>query len=198
MPIAKGTTFTPAPEGTHVARCIGCISLGTQDGGVYLPAFKVMLMFELPNEMIETDKGAKPMTVHKEYSLSLGKKSTLGQHLNSWRGRAFTKEELEGFEVSNVVGVPCQVTIQHKTSASGNVRADITAITGLPKGMTAPQQFHASVKYEIDQGQDETFRALPEWIQKKIKACEEWQVKPQKQETEVDQPGEEIEGDVPF
>ena len=178
MPIAKaGANFTPAPEGTHLARCFGCISLGTQKSELFAASWKILLMFELPEEMIEIpDKGAAPMVVTKEYTLSLGKKATLTQHLNSWRGRAFTPEELKGFEVSNVVGAACQVTIQHKAAkVTGNVRADIVSITGLPKGVTPPAQWHPSVKYEIEMMKNEVFTALPEWIQKKIALCEEWQ-----------------------
>lgn len=174
MPVAKGSNYTPAPEGTHIARCFACISLGTQKSQMFASTWKLMLMFELPNEMIETEQGAKPMVVSKEYSLSLGKKASLTQHLNSWRGRAFTPEELKGFEVSNVVGAPCQLSIQHKTSNAGNVRAEIISITGLPKGMTAPPQWHPSVKYEIEMLKNDIYQKLPEWIQKKINECEEW------------------------
>ena len=190
----------PAPEGTHISRCFACISLGTQHSERFADTFKIMLMFELPNEMIESDQGAKPAVVSKEYTLSLGKKSNLGQHLNSWRGRAFTPEELKGFEVSNVVGAPCQVTIQHKQSQNGNTWADIAAITGIPKGMKAPDQFHKSIKYEIEMLKNDVFESLPEWIQKKIAACEEWQsssVKPPQAPEPYSEP-EEGESNIPF
>jgi hypothetical protein len=199
MPVAKASTFTPAPEGTYVARCFACISLGTQHSERFADSFKVMLMFELPEEMIETPDGAKPMVVSKEYTLTLSPKSNLGAHLNSWRGRAFTPDELKGFEVSNVVGAPCQITIMHKKSEAGNIRADIAAITGIPKGLKVPDQWHKSIKYEIEHGKSEVFTALPEWVQKKILGCEEWKpstVKPQTPEP-ID-PGPEDDDSIPF
>lgn len=198
MPIAKATTFQPAPEGTHIARCFACISLGTQHSEMFADAFKVLLMFELPNEMIETEDGAKPAVVSKEYTLSLSKKSNLSKHLNSWRGRAFTPEELKGFEVSNVVGAPCQVAIAHKQTANGGTWADIEAITGLPKGMTCPKQWHPSIKYEIEHGENDVFRSLPEWIQKKIRNCEEWTRKAVKSIPASEPPAESSEDDIPF
>lgn len=175
MPIAKSAPqFEPAPEGTHLARCYACISLGTQHDEKFADSFKFMLLFELPHELIEFDGQSKPMTVSKEYTLSLGKKSNLRRHLESWRGKAFTEEELKGFEVSNVVGAPCQLTIVHGTSGTGNKYAKIEGVTGLAKGMECPPQVHPSIKYEIEHGQNEVFKSLPEWIRNKVLMCEEW------------------------
>lgn len=204
MPIARETkTFEPAPAGTHVARCYGCVSLGTQHSELFADAFKIMLLFELPFELIKTSDGTEmPMTISKEYTLSLGKKSNLRKHLDSWRGRPFNEEELAGFEVSKVVGAPCQLTIVHAKSGKGDNYAKIEAITGLAKGMTCPEQKHKPIRYEITEGNEqtsETFKALPEWIRKKIAACEEW-TKPQAIAAtgEENQEGEPIEDDVPF
>lgn len=178
MPIAKeSSNFTPAPPGTHIARCFGCVSLGTQHSELFADAYKIMLMFELPFEMIKTGEGEMPMTVSKEYTLSLNKKANLRKHLDSWRGRAFTEEELKGFDVNKVVGAPCQITIVHGVSGTGNAYAKIESITGLAKGMTCPDQVHNTIKFEIEEGRTTTFSALPEWIRKKIEACEEWKPK---------------------
>lgn len=203
MPIAKeSSSFEPAPAGTHIARCYGCVSLGTQHSDLYADAYKVMLMFELPFERIATqDHGEMPMTVSKEYTLSLNKKANLRKHLDAWRGRAFTEEELKGFEVSKVVGAPCQLTIVHQQNTQGNTYAKIESITGLAKGMTCPEQAHKSIKFEIEEGRTDTFKGLAEWIRKKIEACEEW--KPADQQPTANQPEQpdqpaEPEDDVPF
>lgn len=78
------------------------------------------------------------------------------------------------FAVEAVVGAAAMITILHKTSAKKKVYAAITAIAKPPKGMQCPPQFHKTVKYEITQGADEVYNALPEWIRKKIAACGEW------------------------
>lgn len=207
MPIAKETkNFDPAPAGTHVARCYGCVSLGTQHSELFADAFKLMLLFELPFETVKMGDGKEmPMTISKEYTLSLSKKANLRKHLDSWRGRPFTETELAGFEVSNVVGAPCQLTITHAKSSNGNVYARIETITGLAKGMTCPDQQHPSIKYEIEEGDEkvsENFKKLPEWIQKKIRACEEWQTPkevlgPDATPHTID-PADVPEDDVPF
>lgn len=200
MPIAKAAgNFEPAPAGTHVARCYGCVSLGTQHSELYADAFKVMLMFELPYEIIQSQEyGERPMTVSKEYTLSLGKKANLRKHLDAWRGKAFTEEELKGFEVSNVVGAPCQLTIVHSQSGTGSTYAKIESITGLAKGMTCPSQAHASIKYEVEHKDNEVFKALPEWIRKKIEGCEEWKPSGATPSTPTQTEPEPEETSVPF
>jgi hypothetical protein len=208
MPLAKETkTFTPAPAGTHIARCYGCISLGTQHSELFADAFKVMLLWELPFELIKMDGAEMPMTISKEYTLSLGKKSNLRKHLDSWRGRPFTEAELLGFEVSKVVGAPCQLTIVHAKSGKGDDYAKIEAVTGLAKGMTCPDQAHKSIKYEIEDGNEQTsevFKNLPEWIRKKITSCEEWQapadvLPPEAQQAADDNvPMDDGDSQVPF
>ena len=67
------------------------------------------------------------------------------------------------------------ISIIHVPKQDGSgVRDRVEGVTALPKGYPAPPQFHESVKYEIEQGQDAAFRKLPEWLQKKILACVEW------------------------
>lgn len=176
MPVAKetGKDFLPVPAGTHIARNIGVISLGTQPDDRYPVSFKVMLMFEIPGETIKIEDKDAPMVISRQYTLSLSEKANLRHDLESWRGRQFTADELKGFEVSNVLGAPCMLSVIHKANAQGKVFANVSGISGVPKGVTCPPAFHKLLKYEVEQGMDETFKALPEWIQTRIKACEEW------------------------
>ena len=211
MPIAKqsGGNFEPVPAGTHIARCIACIALGTQpqNNSQYAPSFKIMVTWELPNEAIEIEGVSKPMVVSKEYTNSLSEKANLYADLTSWRGREFTAKELEGFEVSNVVGVACMITVVHKTTAKKTVYANVASVSGLPKGSQCAPAVHSLVKYEITQGKDAVYAALPEWIQKKIAQCFEW-TKPAQNEDRFQhsadpeseyEPGENSEQvDVPF
>lgn len=177
MPVAKesGGNFIPVPAGNHPARCFGCVSLGTQDGGIYPAAFKILLMFEIPGETIERDGKQQPMSVNKEYTLSLNEKANLRHDLDSWRGRPFNADELKGFEVSNVVGVACLLNVIHRPRVKdGQMQARIASISPLPKGMTVPEIFNPKIKFEVEDGRSDTFNKLPEWIRKKIEGCEEW------------------------
>ena len=204
MPIAKesGGSFVPLPPGSHIARCIGVVSLGTQPSNIYAATYKVMLTWEVPGEQIKVADGkTMPSIINKEYTLSLGKKSNLRKDLEGWRGREFTPEELKGFEVERILDQVCMLSVIHKQSQTGNVRATITGISRLPKGVVCPARAHELVHYEIEWGKDERFNKLPEWIRKKIEVCEEWLHPQIDQETlpEGEQaPAVVEEDDVPF
>lgn len=199
MPIAKesGKEFTPMPAGSHVARCFAVISLGTQQSPMFPSSFKVMLMFEVPGESIEIDGKPSPMTIQKEYTLSLSEKANLRHDLQSWRGREFTTKELEGFDVAKLIGMACMLSVIHKQSAKKKTYSAISAIGGLPKGVECPPAWHKPVKYEIEDGENDAFKLLPEWIRKKIMASEEWQAPSNQGEANVE-PEPETLDDVPF
>src|ERR1043165_7214119 len=95
------TSFEQPPSGSHAARCIAIIDLGTQrstyEGEAQIKR-QVIVRWELPTELMTTgDFQGKPFTVSKFYTASLHEKSGLRKDLASWRGRDFTPEELKGF-----------------------------------------------------------------------------------------------------
>ena len=166
----KGGTFQLAPAGTHIAVCNIVADLGLQPTG-YGPKHKVYFRFELPNERSDYEKDGQkvsgPMSTGSSFTVSLSKKATLRTFLESWRGKPFTKEELDGFDLLNVLGAPCQINIVHEPAENGNTYANIKAIMPLPKGMARPKAENPLLKYSPDDAGD--FQKLPEWLQKKIK-----------------------------
>lgn len=180
MPILKESesTFTPVPAGAHAARCYAMISIGTQAGQnpLYRPQFQVILNFEIPGELIEYQGEKRPMVISQFLNAYLGrmdKPSNTRKFLEQWRGKPFTEQEMKGFDLSKLVGAKCLLNIIHEVK-NGKTREKIASVSPLPKGMTIGEQYHKSVIYEIEQGRDEVFNALPEWVRKKIEACEEW------------------------
>lgn len=197
--------FDPVPAGNHPARCIWLIELGTQYQAKFDKASpKVRLAWELPMEkkVFSEDKGEEPFVVGRTFTASLGRNSALRPMLESWRGRAFTPKELEGFDLRNVVGKGCLLNIVHETDpTSGRIRAQISAISPLPKGMSLPDQCLPSVVWELSDGLNTVYAGLPEWLRKTIGECQEWQ-KPAPTETKptpvsgaVDM---SVEDDTPF
>jgi hypothetical protein len=99
-----GGDFQHAPIGTHAARCIRLIDLGTQQGEWQgKPTFKnqVLVMWELPDELMEAqdDGQPRPFIVSKFYTNSLSEKANLRKDLTTWRGRDFTDDELDRFDL---------------------------------------------------------------------------------------------------
>lgn len=176
-PIAKETSAPrdPVPEGTHPAICYAVVDLGMQQplpGSKFQkgPSHKVLLMFELPDERITIDKNGEqrdmPRALSKEFTLSLHEKAGLRKFLVSWRGRQFTPEELQGFDLKNVLGANSMINVVHKD----NGYEDITGCMKLPKGMPTRQSENALVLYDIDQPIPPT---LPDWVRNKIARSEE-------------------------
>lgn len=119
--------FTPAPEGLYQAVCVDAIDLGivnTQWGDKP----KVELRWQLDAENPDT---GKRFEVRARYTASLNEKANLRKHLEMWRGRKFTNEELQGFDLEKLIGVNCQLQVIHNLSDEGKTYANVQAIVPL-------------------------------------------------------------------
>lgn len=170
---SSGKTNNPVIAGVHVVTCVRVVDLGTQ----FSPMFgnsqhKIMITWEVPDDTIIVEDKEMPKLISKEYTLSLGEKATLRSHLESWRGKKFTDEELNGFDLMNVLSVPCQIQVLHNDKGYAN----ISSIMAMPKGMTPPEQIHESIYF--DMSTDECLPLLdklPDWVKDKVKASPEYQ-----------------------
>lgn len=156
--------FQLAPQGTHVGKCYMIVDMGLQDTP-FGAKHKIRIGWELPNEAMED---GRPFVVSKEYTASLHPDSNLAQDLISWRGKSFTDEELAGFDVFKVLGAPCMLTVIHNTSKQGKQYANVKSVTSLPKGMEKPQGNNDPLSFSLEDPDEEMFKKLPEWIQKKV------------------------------
>jgi len=182
MLTAKATSekqFELAPEGTHIARCIQIVDLGTQSvefNGEKKEQHKARITWELPSEtrVFKEENGEQPFLVSKEFTVSLSDKANLRKVLESWRGKAFDETELQGFDIMNVLGVPCMLQIIHKTSKTGNKYAEISSVMKLMKGTNCPSQINASTSLSFEDWNEEVFNGLNDWLRDKIKLSPEY------------------------
>ncbi len=165
-----GGSFELTPAGNHIGVCYMVCDLGDQEStyqGESKILRKVRVSWELPGEHMAD---GRPFSVSKIYTLSLSEKANLRKDLESWRGRAFTDEELEGFDLFNVLGKACMINIIHEAS-NNKTYANVASVASLPKGVTAPQATNAQVAFSLeDANAREVYAALPEWLQGKINA----------------------------
>ncbi len=162
-----GTNEYPkVPTGVHNARCVRVIDLGTQRndyGGNITYKRQVLIIWEIPDQITND----QPMTISKFYTLSLHEKSNLGMDLTSWRGRPFTEQEKEGFDITKLIGVPCQINVMHNDSG----KEKVSSVMPLGKDTQIHEQYHESISFSIDdfqKGQREQFNKLSEGIRKMI------------------------------
>ena len=178
--VERGETsnYEPAPAGTHRAVCIGLAILGTfhsEFKGKAKVQKKIRVFFELADEMKEYDGKESPIKVSTEFTLDLWSDNAhLRKFVNTWRGTPFTAEEQKLFKITNLIGAPCGLSIEHSISeTNGKTYANITSAAKLMKGVPAPvptEQFF----YAIDQHTDESFMKLPEFVRNKIMLSDEW------------------------
>lgn len=164
----EGTDFAPIPAKMHPARCFQIIGLGTQPSNN--PKFpdrdKVMIGWEIPGELIEIDGEKKPRIISQEYTVSIGQKANLRRDLESWRGKAFTAVDLDGWELSKVMGHTCYLNVVHKEGGGGKTYANIATISPLPAEITIPAAMLDTVEYDI--ADSEIPEGIPQWIKDKI------------------------------
>ena len=211
--IAKntGTSNSPrkvVPSGSHIARCYGMLEIGTIKNeylGEVKNQYKVMIDFELPNELevFKEGEAPQPYVISKEFTLSFHEKATLRAQLSSWRGKPFTDEEASKFDITKLVGVPAMINVIHKPSADGTkTYANIASISPIPKGMECPPQINPTRVLSYDSWNQDLFLSLPDWLADRISSAPEYRAKfsmPNKEEIKLDVviPGVEDDG-LPF
>ena len=131
-----GGDFTPAPAGTHAAVCVDVVDLGmvtSEFAGIKKTQHKIKIVWQID----ETRDDGKPFDVSQRYTLSLHSKATLRRELESWRGRAFTEEELKEFDVETVIGAGAMLNVIHNFR-EGKTYANVTGVMRLMKGIATP------------------------------------------------------------
>lgn len=163
------SSFPPIEPGTYVAYCYGMVDLGLQHSKTYnKDSYKLLLMFELPTETVEIDGEPKARIISGTYTASLSAKSNLRKLLESWRGAPFTVEELKGFDLKKLVGVPCLITLTSETRED-KTHTNISGIAKMMKGMVPPAPTMAPITYEIETDHPDKILDLPEWVQTRIR-----------------------------
>ena len=135
---------------------------------------KMMILWNILGEEVEINGEKLPRTMSKEYSFSLGEKSNLRKDLQAWRGKTFTDEELQGFNILNVLNKPCQLQIILEEK-NGKKYNNIASIMALPKGTNIEELESVS---HLDIEDVETWKnwsKVPTWIQDKIKKAQNYQ-----------------------
>ena len=160
----EGKTFEPLEEGVDLGVCIGMIDCGTSDNPFdeAKRLHQVLVIWEMPNQMMEVkdkDSGEmvqKTRTISKFYNMSLDPRATLRKHLEAWRGKSFTAEELKGFDGKNLIGKGCMIQILNKENAKGEMKSKVESVMALMKGQDIPKPTHETVYFSFEDQTDTT------------------------------------------
>ena len=127
------TQFTPCPEGLHPAVCVDVVDLGIQKT-TWGEKHQVELRWQIEDRNPATNKR---FDVRKWYTLSLHEKASLRKDLECWRGRKFTDDEADEFDLEKLLGANCQLQVIHTLGGEGTVYANVQAIVPQNKKMGA-------------------------------------------------------------
>lgn len=151
--------------GAFTGVAVGLIDIGTRDD----PKFKkrerqAIIKFELPELTYDDNGTERRRTVNQFYPLKLTKGSKLRTHLTGWRGKEFTSEELDGFELRNILGTACVPIFGKNKTETKTVITDITKYRGQAIQPEHPLEYFSFEEFE---------GTFPEWMTDGIKGlCE--------------------------
>ena len=172
---STGVSIEKLENGVYTAVSSMIIDLGNQVSEKYQKTQrKFMMIWTVLGEDVEINGQKLPRTISKEYGFSLGDKSNLRKDLQAWRGQPFTSDELQGFNILNVLNKACQLQII-KEEKNGNTYNNISSIMALPKGTTV-EGLEDTCHFDIeDESSWNNWYRIPTWIQEKIKKAENYE-----------------------
>lgn len=176
--IAPRQERTLAPQGSFPARVYSIIYMGTVKGeykGTPTESYKVRISWELPTKTRVFKEGelARPFSVSKELTLSMGSKSNLRPLVEGMLGLSFTDDDAKSFDVDELLGKACLISLAHKESPNGKYVA-INSTAQLPEGMICPPAVNPSKILSYDRFDKEYFMTLPKFIQEKMEKTPEF------------------------
>lgn len=179
------SNFKRVPAGAYIGRCYSLIDLGTQktDGqfGVKMN-HKIKISWELFGDddqgnplTIDIDGVQMPMTISKNYTVSLHEKANLRKELAAWRGRDFTEEEAKAFDVSKLIGAYCMVNVT-TSETNGKTYSNVAGLTPIPSALknSKPTPVHKNVIFDLDNPDMEIFAGFYDKLKEQIQQSPEW------------------------
>ena len=158
--------------GNYAGRCYRIIDLGTTHDeyeGEVKTRTRLMIAFELPSEIMSD---GRPFSVTWWVTNSLHEKANLRIGLDLWRKRPFTEEELKGFDLVKIIGVPAMVTVEHTKQK----RARVAGVGPLPRGMTCGPAVNPPQTFFLDEWDDQVWQDMPDGIKDMVRKSDEYRV----------------------
>ena len=177
--------FKKVPPGAYIGRCFSLIDLGTQlSSGQFGEKLqhKIRIGWELFGDdeagqplTITVNGKEMPLTISKNYTMSLHEKASLRKDLAAWRGKDFTEQEAKGFDVSKLLGAYCMVNCTH-SETNGKTYTNVAGLTPLPGALknVKPAGVHEIVMFDLDAPDMAVFATFHEKLQDTIKRSPEW------------------------
>ena len=176
--------FEALPEGQHIGVCYKIIDQGSRNETYPRDAEPnsdntkkrktLSVTWEIPEQKMSD---GRPMSISKTYTASLNENATLYKDLVTWRGKSFTKEELDGFDLDKMIGAPANLEIEHNANGNARVKAIFK-----PDEFKKTETVNAGIIFDLDvyceefsgdsteqtKAMCDIYDGLPEWQQNLI------------------------------
>src|SRR5215831_6323651 len=119
------------PAGLFQGVCVDVVDLGLVDvtfNGKTRQQNKLRVVWQSE----ERRDDGKPFLLSRRYTASLSEKASLRKDLESWRGRPFTPEELDGFDIENLLAVNAYLNVLH-AERDGKTYPNVASVAPLKK-----------------------------------------------------------------
>jgi len=191
--ISNNDTFL-IPPGPHVATAFAAIGVGMQET-TYGPRNRVFVGWEIHNHRFQWEKDGVendiPANTWRAYNVSMHKNSTLRMDVEAWMGKTMSKEDAAGFDLFDLVGRSCQLTIEH-TTVGDRTYNNVKSVSQLMPGTDVPPLESDEIRY-LQPHEVADWNLVPDFIRLKVAN----QVKPTA-EPEKEPEAEAFRDDVPF
>jgi hypothetical protein len=210
---APSGDFKQVPAGLHLARCYRIVDIGTQRteyDGVEKLQRRVSLFWELHGkddngESLVTERG-EPLGIFKNYTQSWHEKASLRIDLQSWRNKPFTESEMKKFDISNILGSWCMVTVIQRPGKNGKMYSNVGGISPVPsiiKQAGLPDGVNPLKEFDLKNPDYELFDTFGKGLKERIEASPEWKAlqgkKPAQNASKAPSSGfDDMEDDLPF
>ena len=160
-----------APEGTHVARVISIIEIGTEKTN-FGDSKKVLITWELPTEVhkFKEEEGEKPFVVSSKYTLSLHKKSKLRPIVEGIL-TSLTDDEASNFDLDEILGKECLVNVEYSEDGQW---ANVKSTSKLIKGMVCPKAINPLKSLSFEKWSQEVYDSLYPSLKERIAKSPEY------------------------
>jgi hypothetical protein len=182
---SSGGNFERCPSGSHLARCYRIVDLGTQKSeykGQVKFQHKITIGWEVhcfdDNGKPHNMRDGRPFAIFKNYTLSWAEQANLRIDLQAWRGKPFSPEEMQRFDLKNVLGKWCMINAIDRQGSNGQTYTNVGGVSpvpsvlsqrGLPTGINKLELFNLT---DPDMALFETFS---DKLKEKITSSPEWQ-----------------------
>lgn len=175
LTVKEPERIPPIEGGTYQGICYSLIDIGTHHSDLYNKDIQqVVITWEVPEARIDVEEDGKtvnrPRVISRTYTQSLSEKAKLYADLVSWRGASFTQEELDSFDLRNILGKNCILTIINETNQKGKLTAKIATVAKLMKTMKPLEPENPIVSFDMDaDGVTNIPDNIPDWLKDQIK-----------------------------